>query len=501
MSGKFSFQRCIDLIFRYKWYIIVPSLFCLIIAIAISLNVPKVYKTSTVILVEPKKVPDNYVRSTISLDLAQQLSSITPQVMSRPNLLKVMQEFNLNKGNEDPIYLDRLIAGLQRSINISVRGKSSFSITCTGREPALIMNITNMLASLFIEENLAIRAKQAQQTSDFLEAELSILKLELERQEAAISLFKRRYTGELPSQRDANLRVLDSLQLQLQTNDAALRMELDRKAFLEQQLNNLIRNSSGSGIASVNTQLRVLRDRLTSFKAIYTEKHPDVIATEMEIRNLERKLNEQIERGDESNRQDLIGDPQYRDYTNQISTQELEINGLREEQDNLKIQIGVYQARVDRAPTREQELLTLTRDYENTRENYQSLLNKKIEAQLAENLEKKQQGEQFRILDPAVEPVRPFSPQKPLYGVVGLFLGLTLGCAIVVVKEFFDHSFHNADELSDYIEFPVLISIPKIVTQEELRRQRIKRAIVLSTSFILLLSMAAVFIKFFFLAD
>jgi polysaccharide chain length determinant protein (PEP-CTERM system associated) len=502
MTGKFSFQRCIDLVFRYKWYIIIPALFFTVVAVGISMNVPKKYRTRTVILVEPKKVPDNYVRSTVSLDLGQQLSSITPQVMNRQNLQKVIEKYNLHKGRNEPVYMDKLIAMLKRSINISVEGKTSFSITCTGREPELIKNITNMLAALFIEENLAIRAKQARQTSDFLEAELVELKKELERQEGDISLFKRRYTGELPSQREANLRMLDSLQIQLQTNDAALRMELDRKSFLEQQMNTLINNSAGSGIVGLTTQLRALREELTSLKAIYTEKHPDVIAKEMEVENLARKLEEQKRNaGDSSQREELIGDPQYRELQNQIAAQELEINGLREEQENLKEQITVYQSRVNSAPRREQELLTLTRDYENTRENYQALLDKKLEAQLAENLEKKQQGEQFRILDPAVKPVRPFSPQKPLYGAVGLFLGLTLGCTIVVVKEFFDHSFHNADELSDYIEYPVLISIPKIITEEELRRQRLKRAVVISTSFILLTGMAAVFIKFYFLVD
>jgi len=501
MTSKFSFQRCIDLVFRYKWYIIAPSILGMLAGVALSLNVPKMFKTSTVILVEPKKVPDNYVKSTISLDLSQQLNSITPQVMSRPNLLKVIEKFNLHDGKEDPLHIDSLIKKLQRSVKISVKGKNSFSITCNGRDPEIVMKITNMLSDLFIQENLSIRAKQASQTADFLYAELEEIKLELERQETALSRFKRTYMGELPEQKETNLRVLDRLQLQLQTNDSALRIELDRKSLLEQQLNIVISSSSGTGSAGLGIQLRDLREKLTSLKAIYTEKHPDVISTEIEIKSLEKKFNEQRDELDDTARRELTGDPQYRELVNQINTRALEIKALRDEQNQLKEQIVLYQRRVDIAPKREQELLLLTRDYQNTRENYMSLMNKKLEADLSENLEIKQQGEQFRILDPAVKPVRPFSPKKPLYAAVGFIIGLLIGGTVIVVKEFFDHSFHNADELAEYIEFPVLISIPQIITEEDLKRQKVKRAVVISTSFIIFVAMAAVFVKFIFLAE
>jgi uncharacterized protein involved in exopolysaccharide biosynthesis len=149
-------------------------------------------------------------------------------------------------------------------------------------------------------------------------------------------------------------------------------------------------------------------------------------------------------------------------YTDQYNEAQLEAKRLRGEEKNLKEQFAVYQRRIEETPKREQELSTLTRDYELLKTNYQSLLDKKIQAQMAENLERKQQGEQFKVLDPARVPVRPVRPDRNKILLIGTVIGLGLGLGLSWFRETLDQSFHTVAEVEGYLGLPVLVAIPNL---------------------------------------
>jgi len=319
--------------------------------------------------------------------------------------------------------------------------------------------------------------------------------------------------GQLPQQLDANLRILEGLQQQLKRTGEGIHAVEDRSSVLQNQIELLTRTepsripgesrrevtSRAGDISSgripedpIVTQWNQLKRELESTQSKYTESHPDVVDLKRKIANLEPKAKEILEKQEamaEGRRKELkarqegtpgekipitvtdpITDRLLAQYREQHTSALLEAKRLKEEERNLKEQISLYQRRIEDTPKREQELLLLTRDYDLLKTNYQSLMDKKIQSQMAENLERKQQGEQFKVLDPARLPEKPIRPERDKILLMGLLLGLVAGAGLAWFRESMDQSFYNVADLEEYLKLNVLAEIPNLKPEQERHR-------------------------------
>jgi len=510
----FDIHAYIEIALRRKWYIIIPLVCSILISFGVYKVLPKVYRAATLILVQPQRVPEAYVRSTITDPMTSRLNTIGQEILSRTRLEKVIQEFNLYPELQNKKPMEEIIDNMRKAIEVKVQNSlrddrlnerineritNSFSISYEGKEPRTVMMVANKLASLFIEENLKVRESQAEGTSEFLSKELLNMEDQLKKKEQQIQNFKERNIGQLPQQQDANLRILERMQQQLQTTNQNLRATEDRSVLLQNQIGFLKKGDSlqstrglqknlapgsedlGSGQLSEDpliTQLNLLKRELSSAQSKYTESHPDVIDLKKRIASLERKVEAKIKAGQEGVAEDnlsaSISDPATKrlltQYTDQLNEVQLEAKRYKEEIRSLKEQIALYQKRIEETPRREQELVLLSRDYELLKSNYQSLLDKKIQAQMAENLERKQQGEQFKILDPARLPEKPFKPDRNRILLMGAIFGLMAGLGLTWFRESMDQSFHTVPEVEQYLEIPVIAVIPSLKEEKQSKR-------------------------------
>lgn len=483
---KFNINQYADVFLRRKWLIVFPALLVLGAATAVAYLLPEIYRSSTLILVEPQKIPRDYVRSTITASIQDRLNTIKQQILSRTRLESVIKEYDLWEAGEGELPMEQIVEILRRSIEIEVRSTpdyysaspATFSIHFMGREPMTVMNVTNTLASMFIEENLKAREKEARGTSEFLEEELTKVKNKLEEQEGAIRSFKQENMGELPEQQEANLNMLNRLQLEKKTTFESLRSAEDRRVAMMRQLHRYQPSgASQSAGASLYGQLMAKKADLADLESRYTDKYPDVIRLRREIADIEGEL--QSAGGDGALDETILSlDPVYQELRGQLDLLELEIKTLRSELARIDREIAVYQRRVEQTPMREQQLMTLTRDYENIKDNYNSLLNKKLNAEIAENLELRRKSEQFRILDPASYSEHPFSPNRKRIMALGLILGLGLGVGAAFFVEYADRTFRDVNDVKETLMLPVLTVIPYIPTDEGIPiKDRLKRFI------------------------
>jgi len=505
---SFNIQDYLEIGLRRKWYIIIPLFACVLVSFGVYKYLPKVYRATTLILVQPQRVPESYVQTTITDSVAGRLSTISQEILSRTRLEKVIQEFNLYSDMRKTLSLEEIVETMRKEIEVKVqttpqseRTQNSFSISFEGKDPKTVMLVTNKLASLFIEENLKVRESQAEGTAEFLSRELAEMDERLRQKENLIRNFKERSMGQLPQQLDANLRILERLEQQLQTTSENLRAAEDRTMLLQNQIEQLKTRGQfsmsrrphgdvGSGTDETDrqgipedplvVQLNNLKRELANAQSKYKDTHPDVIDLKKKIANLEVKVKRLFERqeaerpgtgvGDESlsgftldpNASRLIAQ-----HTEQYNSSMLEVKRLKEEIKNLKEQIGVYQRRIEETPKREQEIALLTRDYDLLKGNYQSLMEKKIQAQMAENLERKQQGEQFKILDPARIPEKPVKPDRNKMLLMGGVIGLIGGLGLVWLRESIDRSFHVVSDLEAYLGIPVIATIPNLIEERK----------------------------------
>src|SRR3972149_8562398 len=212
--------------------------------------------------------------------------------------------------------------------------------------------------------------------------------------------------------------------------------------------------------------LAVLQGELTQLSSVYTDKYPDIIRLKNEISELESQIKAGKGRESENTNSGRVqfstDNPLYATLSMQLIEVSAEVKNLREKQKEIAKNISGLQGRVERIPEREQQMAALMRDYENTRENYQTLLNKKLDAQLAESLEKRQKGEQFRILDPANLPMKPFKPDPNRIILIGILIGLGTGGGLAYLIEYIDGSFRKPEDIYATTGLPGLATVPRI---------------------------------------
>jgi len=444
-------------------------------------------------MVQRPKVPSQYIRNIMSTDLEDRIRTITQQVTSWTNLEKVIQRFNLYASPENNMFMEDKIEDLRKRIAVNVSKASrqeanSFEIVFTGKEPRQIAEIANALASYFIEENLKIREDQVISTSEFLTDELATIRQRLAEKEETLKLYRKKYMGGLPEQLETNLRILERIQQQIINNQENLREAKNRKILIQQQIAEA-RELKKQFVESMKTEkieksgdspLDQMKSELSALQARYTEKHPNVIRLKEKIAELEAKEKEikpEEKIRSEDVKEIINATETEKKLLEQLRELDIQIKDFENEAANLRSEMNRYQTRVEETPKREQELMVLKRDYDNIRETYNSLLTRKLEAELAVNMEKKQKGEQFRVLDPAKTPKKPFKPDIRRIFLMSIGLGLALGFGLAYFRETLDTSFRAPNEIENLLQIPVLASIPFTFNAIELRRKKRKKVI------------------------
>ena len=484
-SNGIQIMQYLDAALRRKWLILIPFVLVSSAAGYYSTTLPPIYRSDTTILVEPQQVPENYVQSTVTGSVQDRLNTISQQILSRTRLETVVKELNLYTDLIKRTSMEAVVGEMRNNIDINVersarhRGATAaFKLSFYGKDPAVVQRVTQKLAMLYIEENLRVRETLARGTKDFMEKQLQEIEGALNKREEAIREFKQQYMGELPEQLEANLRSLDQLQEQKSSAQDSLRDAEDRQVLLEQQLVETPRYLAGAGTdqEDLYRQLEARRQELTSLMTRYTERYPDVIRLKKEIQQLELRIVTNRPDGQDTTTDSVpILNPTYTRLKEQVDTNRLNIENLREEIQTITLRMRTAQQRVENTPQREQELMTLSRDYETIKQSYESMMERKINAEIAENLEVRQKSEQFRILDPANHPRSPVRPNRMKFVFMGIALGLGIGGGLAFGAEYLDRSFRTVEEVKDYFSIPLLGAVPALATSEELRRRKIRK--------------------------
>ncbi len=465
-------------VWRRRVWFLVPLVLGLVAAVGALRVLPKTYRAVTTVLVEPQKVPADYVKPTIASSIEDRLRTIEPQIKNRDNLARIISEMGLYPELTSRGLMEAAIGQARRDLTVQLQG-NTFRIYFEGRDPVRAARTANRVAEAFIDSNLKLRENQAQGTSAFLETEMEKTKSRLEVQEAKIAEFKRQNLGDLPEQRDTNLRGVEQLQTKLEINMDALDKAETRRLLLQSQMAELRNQQGGSrrstlaalGVAPAApdqpSRLDQLRAQLAELRARYTDRHPDVIRTRAEIAQLEaleksQKTAPPASSASASPADDADAAPKVDPMLKaEVASVDLEIRSLKSERERILGDIAQLQGRLENVPRVEQELLSLTRDYDNIKSSYESLLDKRLNARLYENLEKSQQGESFTILERALPPTSPYGPNKILVLGLGMIAGGLLGLLAALLRERSDHTYPDIESLQQaFPGLPVLATIP-----------------------------------------
>lgn len=488
--SQFRHESPFNILRRRKWLAVVVMATVLTAVVAIVISLPNIYEAMATVQVEQPQIPESFVRSTVTSELASRLKKLNQQILSPARLAGLIEQFNLYPDVREETSLDAAVALMEADIEVlpqntprsrHSRKTTAFTLSYRGAEPQKVADVTNTLVSFYIEENMKVRAHQATGTTQFLQEQLVKQRHQLEQQEQQLSQFKEQYIGELPEQLPANLAALERVNAQLRlTSDELTRVNeryTNLKTYLANEQHQTLPRPTIPFITNnkdpVATQLAGMYRELAALRTQYSDKYPDVARLKAEIATLEQHFssNRPVQTETVQGSHTAAASPHFLELKRTISDVEGEIKALRADERKLLVSIAQYQRRVDNTPRREQELQGLLRDYETTQELYRSLLRQQGEAKLAASLEQHQQSEKFSLLEPATPPAVPASPQRMQLILGGLILSLLAAVGMVFFVDKRDGSFHVVEDLQAFASVPVLVSLPCIETARDRRRK------------------------------
>jgi polysaccharide chain length determinant protein (PEP-CTERM system associated) len=478
---------------RRKWCIAVPALVIAVAVAAWTHYLPDQYRSETLILVVPQRVPESYVRSTVTTRIEDRLQAISQQIMSRTKLEQIIQDFNLYTGERKTLIMEDIVDQMRKYIDVQVVKGDAFRVSFISDEPRTAMRVTERLASFFIDESLRDRALLADGTNQFLEAQLEQARRALIDTEQKLEAYRRRHAGELPTERDSNIQGVHNTEMQLQALIESLNRDRDRHLVVERAISDaqmaatLAETAAAAAPAPPSAepaeapaanQLRAAQAALQALALRLKPEHPDIGRLKRQITELQRRADAEAAARPVSadpvppSPADAVRRSRLDDLRTELGNLDRQIAFKTGEEARVRKVLADYQKRLEATPTRESELTDLTRDYATLQTAYQSLLTKKQDSQISTNLERRQIGEQFRILDPARLPERPFSPNRPLIYGMGVLAGLAVGFGLVALMEYLDRTMRSEADVRTALNLPVLATIP-LIRESAPRRKRV----------------------------
>lgn len=450
--------------------IVVPAVVLAVGAYLFSKAIPAQYLSQTLVLIEQQRVPDEYVKPVVTSDLDQRLASMKEQILSRSRIEPIVQRFNLFPGATPDDRIDRV----RKSIDIKpikseiagAGGLPGFFISYRASDPHTAQQVCGEITSLFVNENLRAREQSAQGTTSFLESQLASAKANLDEQDAKLADFQRKYIGRLPGEENTNLNMLNSVNSQLEAATQALSQLQQQKAYQESMLTQMTHESALVSPAPSKaipderqTQLDALQAQANELSARYTADYPDLISVRRKIAELRSAMARSPIPSASATAARTTDNAGVQQIRAQLQATNQGIAAKQAEQMQLQRTIGGYQGRLQASPQVEEQYKALTRDYQTAQKFYDDLLAKRNQSKMATDLEHRQQGEQFRVMDEPNLPDSPDYPKRSRFLLGGLAAGLLIGLATSAFLEFRNTALQTEDDVYAFTKLPTLAVI------------------------------------------
>lgn len=486
--GELRLRDYLRIAKRRKWVIILTALGMCVAASVMAKRLPNIYRSQTTILVDPQKVPDAYVPTTVSTSVAERLNTLTEQVTSPTLLRQLRDELHLYPEAQGRAAEEGIIKKMQKSITIeTVNGGhqiNAFQIAYSDHDPVIAARMANELAHALIRTNLQAREEEFTGTAEFLDNELQDTKKQLEQKENELAAIKSKYMMDLPESKQFHLEALSTLRQQLQNIQDRVNRDQQEKMLDQSMMTTSnptvdLDNGEGGRSSPEDSQIQKLESSLSELRTRYGANYPDVRKAQAELDVLKAKAARQSK-----NQQGPVEVPQITGGAVRNPVLDAQIAKLDEDikeqtklEPAIQQQIDFHMGKLGQEPIFEQQIAGLMRDYDMLRSHYDRLLDKKLGAEMASDLEVHQRGENFVILDTAMPPLFPMAPNRPLIGIAGLIGGILIGIALAMALELTDESVKNEREAIDIFRAPVLTGVPFVQNPKQTRLSYLRLAI------------------------
>jgi len=464
----------ISVLRRRMWWLIVPLVLAIVTAAALVMFLPRTYQAQASIGVSLPGVSGQLLNETQKVTAEERARQISQTLLSQAVIERVVREEGFDKHMPVPAAVQMVRSNVDVKVpppdpNMPQGSVEQFQLFYKDDTPTMAQRVTNRLADVFVEESSRKRAVRAEETSMFINDQLTASKMRLDQLEEELRKAKEAFMGALPEQTQANVSLVNGAQQQLETVTNAIRGDQDRLTSVERQISAYSTGVTTDGSATqaplaaspALSRIASLEASLAAARARYTEQYPEVVRLKDELAKARADAQADATKPESDRLATLRLDPGYKALVKEREDIRQRIADGQRRQAAIEQQIGLYRTRVDAAPKVQQQLATIQREYDLEKQNYSTLTGKFRESQMNESLERNQGGERFTVLQHASLPDSPFTPNIPRLLVLVLLVGVCLGGGLALGREYLDRAIYDSRSLAE-LELPVLGEIPRI---------------------------------------
>jgi len=499
-------QDIMALLVRRKWWIVFPFLALSCAALLLTYMLPRMYVSEALVLIQPRDVPNDFVKDLIAGTTAQRLSAIEQNVLSRTNLLQIVREYEDIMPESQNLNIEDKISNLRNQIGVDFSGGQNiggeklpvtyFRISYRNRNPEVAQKIAAKVTSVFIDQDLKAREAKVEGTTDFLTTELEKISLLLKESETKKKNLKAIHRNELPEQLATNIAMLNVFVEQRKSN-------LEARDRLVTELTNVGRDLSATPqtiakpkiivpVPQATASVRVLeflkaQNELSALSAKgLTKNHPDIMTATNRLESTRKELTkgdqEFLDRKDDkpavvSVVEETVPNQAYLPLVSRKDNLETELKIKQAAVESSDKEIDKYNQRIQNSPQSEQDMADVLRENADLTKQYDDLKSKLSQAQVSQSLETRQQGSQFRNVDPANLPLSPSKPVKSAIAGIGILLSLLAGMGIAAAVDIANQKMWTLSDVEALLGTTVLVEIPEIVTPADIAEGRRRRSI------------------------
>lgn len=494
---KYTLDDIARILWKRRLLMAGTFLACAFAALCIARIQPDLYRSETLVQVLPQRVPDALVRPTVTSTVEERLKTITGVLRSHTYLQEIIEEMHLYPADRQSKSMDQIVEAMRGDIAVDIGAVAgarrmpnepvnAFRVSFVYGDRPTALEVTRQLTAKLIDENTRMRGNLAEATNSFLQTQLTEARKNLELQEAKLEMFRQRNAGRLPSQMDSNMQQVQAVQTQIQQVVESIARDRDRRLMLERmyedakaQLETVQRmpvpvspqGGEQTVVLSPRQRLATARAQLEALQQRLTPEHPDVVRATRQVKELESAA---AQEGEPNSSDAGVGRTASQDELSRravMAERRAEIDSLgrqvafkEQEERRLRGQLGEFQARIEAVPGIESEYIKLSRDYETQNDTYKALLAKSEDSKVSANLERRQIGEQFRVLDAPRVSDTPVSLNRLKINMGGIAAGIILALLLVGLLEFFDTTFRTDADILNALSLPVLATVPLVPT-------------------------------------
>ena len=523
----------VDVLRRHKSWILGPLFAGIVVATVVAFLWPDTYVSYAEVRVTAAQVPERYVQSGLNQMLNERISSIEQQVVSRTTLINIIQTLDLYDRDRRRLPMEDVVERMKtKDLTFgqvtTIQGQASragaFPVSFRYEDRYKAQKVTKEIVSRLISENTRVQLGITQNTTEFLTEEVAKAKTRLDQIEQSLTGFRMKNAGRLPDERAMNFSALQSVENRITALNTGIQRINQEKLMLESQIRlqrEHYNQTMASALAMANAptgeaaKTRVANERLVTLereiqgadqmlvqlRELYKESYPDVQRVKGNLENLKRQKADLVKREEEAAKAEGSAVPTAKPAAVKPVVQTREMQGTQstlrqmeslvqakvtEVQDytselvRLNAQVRDFQTRIGSTPMADQEFLSLSRDYESAKLEYQQMLAKQSDAKRGQEVERRNQGETLELLNDASLPNEPTEPKRGSIIGAGAALGLILGVVLVGVREMKDTTLKNLKDVRAYTQLTVIGSIPLL--EEDLVVKRRKRLTLLAWS-------------------